>query len=201
MKICNLDGFTKHDTEKLKSTIPKKNPKIQSLIDGGATLDVIFIHEPKVSESYDRYAVIRVDPKIREEIIKNQRRIYIDATSLYVKDQVHVTQCFDCQKYGHKKGSPYCSIKDSKSKICLYCAGKHETGSGGCDVKNNHTKHRCSNCLDTQRYRHAANHTSTSRECPILNREVDNVIRRTICDTKKFPIQRVSSHNVAKRVN
>lgn len=199
MNFCNLDGFTKHDKDKLKSKIPKKKPKIQSLVDSGATLEVIFIREPKDTESYDRYAVIRVDPKIREEIIKNQRRLYMDANSFYVKDQIHVIQCFDCQKYGHKKGSKYCSLKDSTGKICLYCAKKHETGSTvgsgsrSCDVKNNHNEHQCSNCRDTQRYRHAANHTSTSRECPILNREVDNVIRRTICDTKNFPIQRVDN--------
>ena len=189
MRICDLKDFKKDDTEKLKLNIPKKNPKIKSLIDKGATLDIIFIREPLKPDHYG-YAVIRVDPKIREEIIKNQRKLFMDTTSYYVKDHVHVTQCFSCQQFGHKKGSPHCTNKDTEMHTCLYCAQNHESRS--CKLKNNISKHRCANCLKTQKFGNTSNHTSTSYECPILTKEINSVIRRTVCDTKNFPIQRVS---------
>ena len=181
MKIFDLDYFKKDEIEKLKSTIPKKNPKIKALVDGGATLDVIFIREPSDSDFYS-YAVIRVDPRIREEIIKNQRLIFIGTSSHYVRDHTHVTQCFTCQDYGHKCGSSHCSLNDKGKHTCLYCAGDHK--SSHCSVK------RDANCMKTNKYRNAANHTSTSRECPIQEMEINRIIRRTNCDSKNYPIQR-----------
>ena len=189
MKICDLEGYKKTDTDKLRSIIPKKNPRIKKLMDEGAAVDVVFIHEPSTKEFYGGYAVIRVDPRIREEIIKNRRRIYIDTTSYYMKDQIHVTQCFACQSFGHKKGSPHCPLTSTDRHICLYCAGKHL--SRACQVKSDQSKHKCSNCLKTHKYRYSANHTTTSSECPIHKKETEGVICRTICDSKNFPIQRV----------
>lgn len=190
MKICDLEGFKKSDTDRLKSVIPKKNPHIKKLIDEGAELDIIFIHEPPRSQFYGGYAVIRVDPKIREEIIKNKRRIYIDTTSYYMKDQLHVTQCFACQAFGHKKDSPFCPLKNKDRHTCLYCAENHLSRS--CQVKYDQSKHKCGNCSKTQKYRNNANHTSTSTECPIHIREVEGIVRRTICDSKNYPMQRVN---------
>ena len=189
MKICDLKGFKKEDTDKLKSNLPKKNPRIKELVNNGATLDVIYIHEPSSTDLYG-HAVIRVDPKIREEIIKHERRIFMDTTSYHVKDQIHVTQCFTCQQFGHKRGSPYCSLGNTNKQTCLYCAGNHE--SRRCKVKYDSSKHRCANCIKTQKYRYNANHTSTSIQCPIHEKELDSMIRRTICDSKNFPIQRVT---------
>ena len=189
MKICDLEGYKKSDTDKLRTVIPKKNPLIKKLMDQGATFDIVFIHEPSANEFYGGYAVIRVDPRIREEIIKNKRRIYMDTTSYYIKDQIHVTQCFACQSFHHKKGSSHCPLSGTDKHICLYCAGGHL--SRACQVKSNKSKHKCSNCLKTHRYQYSANHTTTSSECPIHKKEIEGVIRRTDCDSKNFPIQRV----------
>ena len=188
MKICDIKYYKKEDTEKLKLDIPKKNPRIKALIEEGATLDVIFIREPSRADLFG-YAVVRVDPKIREEIIKNRRKIFIDTMSYYVKDQIHVTQCFACQQYGHKKGSQHCSLYHTNKHTCLYCAKNHE--SKNCSMKNDASKYKCANCVKTLKYGHLANHASTSHKCPIFAKEANSIIRRTICDTKNFPIQRV----------
>ena len=194
MKICDLVELNKNDTEKLKTLIPKKNPKIRALVDGGATLEVVFIHEPTDTDNFYSYAVIRVDPRIREEIIKNQRHVYINTSSYYVKDHIHVTQCFTCQNYGHKRGSPYCPLKDKNKDTCLYCAEDHKSSS--CTVKRDFTKHKCANCANTTKYCNAANHTSTSRQCPIQEIEINRIVRRTDCDSKNYPIQRTNFQSV-----
>ena len=130
-----------------------------------------------------RYAVVRVDPKIREEIIKNRRKNFIDTTSYYVKDQIHVTQCFACQRYGHKKGSAYCTFYKTNKYICLYCA-RTDHESKQYRVKHDVSRHKCANCQKTQKYGHVANHASTSPTCHIFTKEAETIIRRTICDTK-----------------
>ena len=68
--------------------------------------------------------------------------------------------------------------------------------SKDCTVKGNTARYSCSNCKKTQKYGHLASHTSTSNLCPIFAKEADNIIRRTICDTKNFPIQGVSDRRL-----
>ena len=188
IKICDLRNYKKEDSEKLKSDISKKNPTIRALVDGGATLDIIFIRE-SVNPSGYGYAIVKVDPRIREEIIKNQRRIYISTTSFYVKDQIHVTQCFACQQFGHKRGSPHCRFAKTDKHLCLYCA-KNCHLSKDCPIKGNSSKYNCVNCKNTGRYANLSNHTSTSSMCPIFAKEAESVIKRTVCDSKNFPILR-----------
>ena len=190
MKICDLEGYGKDDLEKLKADIRKKSLSIRTMTDSGKTLDIIFIHEPADEAGYG-YAVIRVDPRIREEIIKNQRRIYIGTTSCHVKDQIHVTQCFVCQEFGHKKDSPHCKYVKTDKHICLYCA-KTDHLSKNCTVKGNRAKYNCSNCKSTTTFAKSANHTSTNITCPIYIREANKIIKRTACDSKNFPILRTT---------
>ena len=191
MKICDLKDFKKEDCDKLKEQIPHKNPQIKALIDSGATLDVIYINEPTTEDLYG-HAVIRVDPRIREKIIDNKRRLFIDTTSYYVKDQIHVTQCFACQAFGHKRGSSYCPLASQPNKnTCLYCSKDHK--SSECTVKRDPSQHKCSNCASSKirRIRDNSNHTSTSGTCPIHVKEINSIVKRTeVSDPKNYPIQR-----------
>ena len=162
----------------------------KALIDNGATLDVIYIHDPTSTELYG-HAVIRVDPRIREIIINKKRRLFINTSSLYVKDQVHVTQCFACQSFGHKRGSPFCPLASTPDKhTCLYCSKDHK--SSDCNVKKDLPKHKCANCASSKikKISDNSNHTSTSGNCPIHEKEINSIINRTICDSKNYPLQR-----------
>ena len=109
--------------------------------------------------------------------------------SLRTRDHFQPTQCFACQKYGHKQGSPECSIK-SNASICLYCADNHQ--SKACPVKKDTDKHKCANCQHSTTLKHKQNcsHTSTSLACPFMIKEINSLVMRTagIDDTvaKKF---------------
>ncbi len=148
------------------------------------TLEVIYIK--KEVAGYGS-AVIKVDPRIRSFIIQNNRKIYLDLSSLHVKDQIHLVQCYACQQYGHKRGSEYCKLGKDKD-ICLYCAEDHK--SKDCRVKRDVNKRKCHNCFTSSNAVHKRNakgHTSTSIECPIQQREVQAVVARTAgLDPKNF---------------
>ena len=90
-------------------------------------------------------------------------------------------QCYCCQRFGHKKESPKCPLRNSNNNTCLYCADQH--ASKICQHKSNKTKHKCSNCLDSKNpiYKeNALGHTSNSFECPILQQELKVLRNKTL---------------------
>ena len=123
-------------------------------------------------------AIVKVSQEIRRIMVK-ENRIYIDMTSLRVRDHFLPLQCFACQAYGHKQGSPECSRKDSEKNVCLYCAGDH--ASKTCEFKKKPELHKCKNCLTSSNPAHKENagHTSTSLCCPFTIKETNSLIRRT----------------------
>ena len=187
LKICDIDTsvYKKTDTIKLKEAILRKNHGLSDMITSKQLiLEVIFIQEN------DCYCVIKVSPEVRKYIIQT-RKLFIDLSSHYVKDQIHLTQCFACQQYGHKKGSRFCEAEAGKY-TCLYCAGEHQ--SKYCEKKKDKSKHNCANCLKSKipsQRQAAAGHTSTSQQCPIVIRETKHIINRTAgIDPKNFLVQR-----------
>ena len=92
--------------------------------------------------------------------------------SHYVTDHYHLQQCYKCQKFGHKVGSEHCKLKDDESK-CLYCGRNHR--SKDCPVKNEPSKHKCTNCLSSKNpeiRKLGHQHNAASKLCPIYKREL-----------------------------
>jgi len=193
LKLLDLDYARYSDKvtgkEKLRKAILAKNPDIADMVHNKAmVLDIIFIKEEEAGYGS---AVIKVDPRIRSLIVANKRKVCLDMSKVYAKDQIHLTQCFSCQSYGHKRGSEYCQFKDDTAKdICLYCAKEHP--SKDCPVKRDQKKHKCYNCHSNPVTRkHATGHTSTSPDCPIRQREVQSLVSRTAgLNPKNFTFQR-----------
>lgn len=95
-----------------------------------AAIPVVFIylhsHEPKNKDIYnlERFlnCIVQIQPK---------------------KRSVHISQCYNCQRYGHTKN--YCKLVAK----CLFCAGPHKA-----DVCPNKSQDAvCANCKE----QHAAN--------------------------------------------
>ncbi|CAL8384005.1 unnamed protein product [Arctogadus glacialis] len=190
-------GESKDDKDaaraKLHKALLAKNPQISNMVrNENMTLEVIFIKEELAGLGS---AVIKVDPRIRNHIIKNKRKVFLDMSAVHAIDQIHLTQCFACQKFGHKRGSQFCQFHGQEKTVCLYCAKEHE--SKNCSVKRDPQKHNCSNCLNSTNNRlkkTAAGHTSTSPDCPIHQRETQSVVARTAgLDPKNFIYQRTMS--------
>ena len=195
LKLLDLDyaRYSEKATgkDKLRKAILAKNSDISDMVHNkGMCLDIIFIKE---EEGGYGSAVIKVDPRIRSYIVANKRKICVDMSEVHAKDQIHLTQCFSCQNYGHKRGSDHCKYKDDKEKnVCLYCASEHP--SKDCPVKRDQKKHKCYNCFSSpvsSTRKNATGHTSTSLDCPIRQREVQSLVSRTAgLDPKNFIYQR-----------
>jgi hypothetical protein len=181
--------------ERLCKAIKAKNERIRSMVnDQGMILEVIYIKE---EDAGCGSAVIKVDPRIRNLILQNNRKIHLDMASLHVLDQIHLVQCYACQEYGHKRSSEHCKLINTEKSICLYCADEHK--SKDCPIKRDFTKRKCHNCLTSSNSvfkRNATGHTSTSAECPIQQREVQTVVSRTAgLDPKNFIYEKSKPRN------
>ena len=138
LKVYDIDIDKYQDKSELCSALLDKNPMISDLVDTGLTFDVLFI------DTKWKYAIIKVSPEIRS-VINKTNRIFIDMESLRVRDHFRPTQCYACQKHGHKQGSPECQLNNTDKSKCLYCAGDHQSKT--CKVKKDTEKHRCVNCM------------------------------------------------------
>ena len=76
-------------------------------------MDVIFISEEK--DCNYCYAVIKVDPMVKEAIQSIGNRLYIGMGSCKVVERYHLLQCYKCQKFGHKEGTNYCPLKNTEN--------------------------------------------------------------------------------------
>ena len=181
MKVFDLTDFKKDDVENLKESILIKNDVIRSLVhDNGLVFDVLFINENH------QFAIIRVSPEIRTEILK-YGTLFIGMQAHNVKDNFHLTQCFSCQQYGHKQDSAFCP-NSRGNYTCQYCAEPHH--SSKCSHKNDVDKHKCINCANSkyiQYNRGSCGHHTRSWSCPIVANEMQLLINRTAgMDGKKF---------------
>ena len=174
LKIHNLNLPGGESKDQLLDMILTKNSAICNGITGqtSESISVTYLDETK------RYAVLKVNPKLRDIIMKTSR-IYVGLESFYVSDYYHVVQCFHCQEFGHISGSEKCKRKD-KSPICLYCAGNHR--SSECRKKNTKESHACSNCKNSTSFSinsKAKGHTASNKECPIYLRELERMKKIT----------------------
>ena len=143
--------------------------------------------------------VIQVSAGMREAIRRNDDRLCVGLQRHTVRDRIHVIQCFHCQGYGHKTGSPYCKLKDVKDGICFFCAGSHSTRE--CRRKKNKEtdKIKCVNCFKSKR-RHekekCCTHRANDTLCPFYVREKERIMGRTHgCEAaKNVYLRRTEEH-------
>ena len=181
LKINNMNAESYESNNDLRNAIVEKNNCIKSVLenDSNSIMDVIFID--KVNKS----ALLKVTPKVREAIMKNQR-IYLDLESHRVSDSFHVQQCYHCQSFGHKANSEHCPNKNSKA-TCFYCSHAHK--SSECRNKDTKSKHRCVNCNKSNNQtikEGASKHNASSRSCPLYQREIEHIKAKTCFDSKNL---------------
>ena len=99
-----------------------------------------------------------------------------------VYERYHLIQCYQCQGFGHKKGSSNCKLKGTDENICLYCAEKHS--SKNCPTKTKKDKiYKCYNCSiskDSTISEGCIGHTTTFYTCPILQKTLKLTMNQTI---------------------
>ena len=170
LKIYNIDI---EDKDHLKACILEKNPEIEELLKNiDSKFEIILI------DSTRKHAIVKVTPDVRTAIL-SKGRVYVGMQGLFVKDHFYPLQCYACQKFGHKQGSHDCE-KANGARTCFYCGKDHL--SKDCDVKRNPDCHNCVNCASSQNpsYKNNANHTATSLKCPMMIKETNALIRRTV---------------------
>ena len=147
--------------------------------------------------------VIQVSAGMRDAIRRNDDRLCVGLQRHSVRDRIHVIQCFHCQGYGHKTGSPYCKLKDMKEGICFFCAGSHSTRD--CRRKKNKEtdKVKCVNCSNSksrQEREKSCTHRANDTLCPFYVREKERIMARTHgCEALKNVYRRRTEEHQRKQ--
>ena len=174
------EQFDKKNTAVLREELIRKNEFISKYVNEmNKIFQIIFISDNK--DTNFSSAILRVDPDIKNAIQGNGNRVFLGLSSCRVTNQYHILQCYTCQAFGHKVGSEKCTLKNSQSSICLYCAEQHI--SKNCPSKKNSDKHRCANCTKSDNSNSASSnyaHPSNSVQCPLLQNELKALLNRTM---------------------
>ena len=174
------DYFDNLDISEIKKSILEKNINIQKLVeDEKKVLEVIFMNNEK--DSNYCYAVIKVDEHVKNIIASQGMKLYIGLSSCRVSERYHITQCYACQQFGHRKGSDKCRLLNTDKTICLYCSGEH--ASKKCQNKGKPNFFKCNNCansIDKIISSKCNGHTTTNPSCPVLQQTLKTVMNRTV---------------------
>ena len=184
IKIHNLDSLKFDQNEDMKKTILEKNIELRACLENNekSLFELLFI--AKNQNGTSKYAIVKVTPDVRN-LILTTGKIFIEMSSHRVSDHFHVEQCYKCQGYGHRSASKLCPLYNSNESICLYCAGKHK--SKLCPLKKDTNQYNCCNCQNSRSKeikKLAKSHTSTSSQCPTLQRELNRVKEINDTNTK-----------------
>ena len=170
IKVFDVDTEIYKNKSDLKQAILSKNIGVANLMSKDDDLTVVLLD---VTRSY---AILKVLPTIRKQMIK-QGKVFLGMQSVKVRDHFQPLQCFACQRYGHKQGSPDCKHYNKNSSTCLYCSENHF--SRDCPVKKDANKYKCPNCSSSSDHKHHVSHKSTSLKCPFVIKEMNSLLQRT----------------------
>ena len=133
------------------------------------------VNDPvKVVHSYatkngNTIAIIEVGPGIYERIKAMGSKLFVGWDWAKVREQDPVSQCYKCQKFGHKAKSCRFEIEGKPAKRCANCGGDHDviTGEVRCSAPP-----CCANCKDRTKYlkdrsRIKTDHKATDENCPV----------------------------------
>ena len=172
LKIHNVSSENFETKDKFTEKILNKNTKIKNLCEQGNPIAVTYY------DTNRKYAVLKVTPQVKNVIMKDPK-IFVGMVSLHVSEHYHITQCYNCQGFGHVSGSEHCPRKDS-TPLCLYCGGEHR--SSECNNKKNPANQKCVNCSKSQNSKIKSghkNHTANSYKCPLFSQEIENIKKIT----------------------
>ena len=143
-----------------------KNERIKRLVDSGLALNLVF---SRVKDER-KLVVLKMAPEIRDEIINQDRCLYLGRRRYRVHDRVWVTRCYHCQGFNHLASN--CRLRQQPPK-CAFCAGEHE--SRGCTQRDSP---KCVNC-------HAlgdnspSDHYASGADCPLIKAQKKRIIENT----------------------
>ena len=126
----------------LRQAIVRKNEAVQSLVENEKNqFDILFTKYD--SQRNEGYAVAKIDPLIS---IRNCNKLFINLASCKVSDHIHITQCYSCQSFGHRRNSIHCPLRNLETNVCLYFSKDHLSRDCSLKLETTYKNYKCSDC-------------------------------------------------------
>lgn len=164
MKI-KLTGMSfKFTGNEIVEKLKKQNDILQ-----GSKIEVIKFFEYKRNGRTIYNAIIKIDKESYIKVI-NAQKVNIGWEKCRIYEGTDIIQCFKCNGYNHT--SRECKFEE----ICYKCHGNHKSKECTKNIIN-----KCVNCMRVNSRLNLGlddNHTTTNRECPVLQNKLNAKRRR-----------------------
>lgn len=123
--------------------------------------------------------IMEVTRKIHKHIKENKDRIFFGYQNCKVFDVINVKPCFNCGRFAHNEN------KCRNKKVCLRCAGNHQTRY--CLDSNTICCTNCKYSNETYGTKYNCNHVATDSElCEILKTKIRKFLNTTDYSIKPY---------------
>lgn len=97
----------------------------------------------------------------------SKEKVYLDMMMVTVEEAINVSQCYNCNKYGHT--AKFCQAQIS----CQFCGEPHDGRNCRAETKD------CINCRTIRVPEEERRHSARDRMCPVYVRK-ENMARRAL---------------------
>ena len=165
VKIIGFDNLEDMKMKDIEYDINKRNFKNLN-----SKCKVIHVFENQKTKI--NTILLETTPEIYEHIAENKFRVHIGYQNCRVLDDLNLTPCYNCGRFGHS------GRRCKNSKNCLKCAGKHNTIN--CTTPE---ELKCLNCVYSNNQfktnyntKHVVNDTE---KCEVMIRKIKKLIAET----------------------
>lgn len=131
-----------------------------------------------LTKNRNSIVVLEIGAKNYQQIKASGNRIMAGFENARVKERDPVSQCFNCQRFGHKAIKCRFQIDGKNAKRCQRCGGDHSVKLGCTAPKC------CANCAENNKHSrrnpHPTDHEASDRKCP-MRLSAEKHARKFIC--------------------
>ena len=109
--------------------------------------------------------VIEATPTAYQRIVSNDHRLFYGWSSVKLRERDPVSQCFKCNRFGHKAKECRFAVNGQPASRCARCGNSHE------DMDKCEAPLSCSNCVEHNKFakeesKFNTNHSARDKSCP-----------------------------------
>ena len=164
-----------HNLDDIREDILTKNEFIPDTPDS-----VKIVPRQWFTKNGNTIVILEVAPSVYQQIAEHDFRLYVGWTSVKLRERDPVSQCFRCNRFGHKSLHCHYTVDGNEATRCAGCGGHHQE-INKCEAPLN-----CPNCQDFNKFAKPTmkkldtNHSARDRNCPCRQHAINKAKQQNV---------------------